>query len=194
VHTFVLITNCINEAGNAITSIYPFVCLSICFHSVFQTDWLLNLNVCVWVGHDHSLQEIEDQDYRARSESWIRLTQSVQPRSRAVFLVRSHLFIANSLSMDLSVCRQQWLIFYFITVNIADTISQWNLLKSRVQSCPGWKSSVFQIDFIWVDLIKTGIYTEARSWLLHFYLYTFVCLIKPTDVIEQWCQDSAAIC
>ena len=40
----------------------PSVCCStICFYSIFRTDWLLTLNFCMWVGHDHSSLGIEGQ-------------------------------------------------------------------------------------------------------------------------------------
>ena len=52
-----MFTNCIKASGNAITS----VCPSVCFHSIFTTDWLLTWNFCMWVGHDHSSQGIEGQ-------------------------------------------------------------------------------------------------------------------------------------
>ena len=39
----------------------PSVPLSVCFKSIFRTDRLLTLNFCVWVCHDHSLQEIKYQ-------------------------------------------------------------------------------------------------------------------------------------
>jgi len=45
-------------------------------------NWPLTLNFCVWVGHDHSSQEIEGQGHR----SWVRL-MSVWPWSMAFFLV-----------------------------------------------------------------------------------------------------------
>jgi len=56
-----LITDHISMGGNAITS----VCLtSICFQSIFRTNWPLILNFCTWVGHDHSSQGIEGQGHR----------------------------------------------------------------------------------------------------------------------------------
>ena len=63
----------------------PSVCPSVCFHSIFGTDWPLTLNFCMWVGHDHSSQGIEGHGHRSRS--WARQMRSVRPRSRAVFLV-----------------------------------------------------------------------------------------------------------
>ena len=35
------------------------ICPSVCFHSVFGTDWLLTLTFCLPVGHDHSSQGLE---------------------------------------------------------------------------------------------------------------------------------------
>ena len=63
------------------------ICLSICFHSIFATNWPLTLNFCLWVGHDHSSQGIEGQHHRSRSRSWVRLMQSVWPQSMAVFFL-----------------------------------------------------------------------------------------------------------
>ena len=50
-----IITDSINATGNAIPSVHQ----SVCFHSIFRIDWLLTLNFCKWVGHDHSSQGIE---------------------------------------------------------------------------------------------------------------------------------------
>ena len=80
-----LIINRIGKGGNAIASIHLSVHLSICFHSVFVTKWLLTLNFCVWVDNDHSLQGIEGQSHRSSSRSWVRLMRSVRPLLRAVY-------------------------------------------------------------------------------------------------------------
>ena len=64
-------------------SVYPSVCLSVCFHFIFGTDWPLTLNFWMWVVHKHSSQGIEGQGHR----SWllVRLMRSVRPRSREFF-------------------------------------------------------------------------------------------------------------
>ena len=84
-YTTYLLTALAREVMQLPLSICLFVCLyvypSICFHSVFGTDWLLTLNFCVWVGHDCS-----SRDWRSRSV--IRPMQSVRPRLRTVFLVQ----------------------------------------------------------------------------------------------------------
>jgi len=80
-HKFCLcpvIVDCYSKGGNAIASVR----LSVCFHSVFRTNWPLTLNSCMWIGHDHSSQGIESQGHRSRSKSWVRLMRSVRPRSR----------------------------------------------------------------------------------------------------------------
>ena len=57
------ITDCISVGGNAIVSVHLSIRPSICFHSVFRTDWPLTLNFCVQVNHDHSSQGIEGQGH-----------------------------------------------------------------------------------------------------------------------------------
>ena len=52
---------------------------------MFKTGWSLTLNFCVWVGHDYSLQGIEDQGHMSESVSWVGLMRLVQPRSTAFF-------------------------------------------------------------------------------------------------------------
>ena len=66
------------------TSVYA-VRPSVCFHSIFGTDWPLTLNICMQVGRDHSSHGIIDQGHRSRSRSWVRLMWSDRRRSRAVF-------------------------------------------------------------------------------------------------------------
>jgi len=39
----------------------PSVCPSVCFHSIFRTDWLLALIFCVCVDHYHGWQGIETE-------------------------------------------------------------------------------------------------------------------------------------
>ena len=48
---------------------HPSVCPSVCLHSVFGTEWLLTLNLCVSVVRDHSSQGIEGHGHRSRSWS-----------------------------------------------------------------------------------------------------------------------------
>ena len=72
-----VVTDRISEGGNAIAFVRP----SVCFHSIFGTDW----NFCTWVGHDHSSQGIEGQGHESRSKLRVRLVRSVRHRSRAVF-------------------------------------------------------------------------------------------------------------
>ena len=78
-----IITDCIRVGGNAIGSFCLLVhlCLYICFHSVIGTDWPLTLlNICMQVCHDHSSQGLQ-----VKVKSWVKLMQSVRPRSRVFF-------------------------------------------------------------------------------------------------------------
>ena len=59
--------------------------LSICFHSILWTNWPLTLNLCMWVGNDHSLQGNEGHRSRLRW-SWVRLMWPVWRRSREIIL------------------------------------------------------------------------------------------------------------
>ena len=54
-----MITDHISEGGNAIASVR----LSVCFHSIFGTDWPLTLSFCVWAGHDHNSQGFKGQGH-----------------------------------------------------------------------------------------------------------------------------------
>ena len=53
----IVVIDRISEGNNAITSVHP----SVCFHSILGTNWLLTLNFCTSIVHDHSSQEIEGQ-------------------------------------------------------------------------------------------------------------------------------------
>ena len=46
-----LVTNCINAAGNAIGSVCPSVRL---FPLYFRNRLAVELELCMWVGHNHS--------------------------------------------------------------------------------------------------------------------------------------------
>ena len=61
-------------------SVYP----SVCFHSVFRTDWSLTLIFCMCVAHDHSSPWAEGQDHRSRSKF---ITRPVGPPVRSVLVV-----------------------------------------------------------------------------------------------------------
>jgi len=52
-------------------SVRPSVCLSVCFHSMFRTDWPLALIFCTCVGHYHGSQRIETEGHRSRLV-WLR--------------------------------------------------------------------------------------------------------------------------
>ena len=57
-----IITDRISEGPEVMRSPLP-IRPSICFHSMFGTDWPLTLNFCVWVGHDCSSPAIEGQGH-----------------------------------------------------------------------------------------------------------------------------------
>ena len=66
------------------TSVY----LSVCFHSVFGTDWPLTVNICIWVDHGHSSQGIEDRGHGSRLWwSWCGRSDLVQEQSFLVLLL-----------------------------------------------------------------------------------------------------------
>jgi len=84
------------------------ICLSVCFHSIFGTDWPLTVNTCVWVGHDHSSQGIEGQGHRSRSRSWVR--NAVGPTSiEGSFFLVLYVNIRSSCSAPvMSTFRKLW--------------------------------------------------------------------------------------
>ena len=52
------------------------VCLSVtsvCFQSIFWTDWPLNLDFCLFMGHDHRSCGMKTQGHRSRSRSRVRV-------------------------------------------------------------------------------------------------------------------------
>jgi len=53
------------ESGNAIASVRPSMCPSVCIFSIFWTDRPLTLIFCMWVGHDHGSREIEGKGNRS---------------------------------------------------------------------------------------------------------------------------------
>jgi len=54
-----LFTDRVSREGKPIGSGRLSVRLSVCFHSIFWTDWALNFILCMCVGHDHSSPGIE---------------------------------------------------------------------------------------------------------------------------------------
>ena len=64
----------------------------------------VDLEFCTWVGHDYSSQGIEGQGHRSRSRSWVRLTRSDRPRSRAVFFLVVDFFA----DLETSVSYRWW--------------------------------------------------------------------------------------
>jgi len=62
----------------------PSVCLSVCFHCNFWTEWSLTFISCICTGHDYSFPAIKSQGQGSRSrikcQGW-KLTRSVWPRS-----------------------------------------------------------------------------------------------------------------
>ena len=85
-------------AGKVMRSVVPSVCLSVCFHFIFWTDWPSNLSLCMCVVHDHSSLGIESQGNWSRLKVivqrvwvWLRgnavgLISVLDHRSRTVFL------------------------------------------------------------------------------------------------------------
>ena len=73
----ILITEVMQSPPSVRLSVRPFV------STIFETDWPLTLNFCVWVGYDHISQGINGQGNRSRSRSmsWVRLIRSVGPTS-----------------------------------------------------------------------------------------------------------------
>ena len=87
----------------------PSVHVSVHFYTLyFRSNWPLTLNFCMWVGHDHGSQGIERQGHR----SWVRLMQSVWPRSRAVSFL---------LERQLENCHQIYHIYWPHDLNVGNS-------------------------------------------------------------------------
>ena len=71
-----VVTDCISTGGNAVASVHL-------FPLYLRNQVTVDLELCMWVGPDHSSQGIEGQGHRSRLRSWIRLMRSVRLRRRA---------------------------------------------------------------------------------------------------------------
>jgi len=82
ISSFLLPTALAGKVKQSVAAVCPSDCLSVCYHSIFWTDWPLNLNFCLCMGHDPSSPGIVS--HRLRSKVSVKfptpVTLSLWPR------------------------------------------------------------------------------------------------------------------